>query len=212
MLHRDASQQRKDRLLVGHGGPHAGDTAEVAVEPLYLVGGVDHALYLRRIVEVNQVCLVVGIVAQGLEGAVVLAPFVAQALPPFPCRFNRVVALAGAEHVTKVLGQCRLVAMPDPGEHVALEVRHAALERRSGKLLPDHCVQPCDAVSHHQAYSLHTALLQLVEYPAPSCRALHRHVEDAEPPPCALLGYRQSDIESLCRHGLAAVDLDPIGH
>ena len=63
MFHRDTAQQRKDRLLVGHGRPHACDTAEVAVEPLYPVGGVDHALYLRRIVEVNQVRLVVSIVA-----------------------------------------------------------------------------------------------------------------------------------------------------
>ena len=67
VFHRNAAQQSKDGLLIRHGCSHSGDSAEVTVEPLYPVGGVDHALYLRRIVEVDHVCLVVGIVAQVLE-------------------------------------------------------------------------------------------------------------------------------------------------
>ena len=84
VFHRDATQQSEDGLLVGHRSPHACDTTEVAVEPLYPVGGVYHALYLRCVVEVNHVRLVVGVVAHVLDGAVVLAPPVAQVLPPFP--------------------------------------------------------------------------------------------------------------------------------
>ena len=48
VFHRNATQQGEDGLLVGHRGPHARDASEVTVEPLYPVGGVDHALYLRR--------------------------------------------------------------------------------------------------------------------------------------------------------------------
>ena len=66
VFHRNAAQQGEDGLLVGHRSPHACDAPEVAVEPLYPVCGVDHTLYLRRVVEVNHVRLVVGIVAQVL--------------------------------------------------------------------------------------------------------------------------------------------------
>ena len=48
VFHSDTAQQRDYGLLIGHGSSHPGDSAEVTVEPLYPVGGVDHALYLRR--------------------------------------------------------------------------------------------------------------------------------------------------------------------
>ena len=208
VFHRNAAQQGEDGLLVGHRSPHACDAPEVAVEPLYPVCGVDHTLYLRRVVEVNHVRLVVGIVAQVLDGAVVLAPPVAQVLPPFPSLLHRVIALPGAEHVAKVLGQGGLVAVSHLGEHVALEMRHAALQRSPWKLFANHRVKPCDAVSHHQADALNTALFQLVKYLAPSGGALNRHVEDAEHLPRAVFRHRQGDVERFRRHRLAAVDLD----
>ena len=125
-----------------------------------------------------------------------------------PCRFHRVVALPGAEHVTKVLDQRRLVAVPHPGKHVALEMRHAALQRSPGELLSNHRVKPCDAVGHHQADALDTALFQLVKYPAPSGGALNRHVEDAKHFPRAVFRHRQGDVERFRRHRPATVDLD----
>ena len=208
VFHSDTAQQRDYGLLIGHGSSHPGDSAEVTVEPLYPVGGVYHALYLRRVVEVNHVRLIAGIVAHVLEGTVCLGPPVAQVLPPFPSHLNRVVPLPGTEHVAKVLGQSGLVAMPHPGEHVAFEVRHAALQRSAWELFAHHRVKSRDAVSHHQADTLDTAFFQLVKYLAPSGGALDRHVEDAKHLPRAVFRHRQGNVERFRRHRLAAVDFD----
>ena len=208
VLRCDAAHQRNDRFLVRHCCPHPGDAAEVAVEPLDPVRGVYHALYFRRIVEVGHVSLVVGIVPHALEVAVILASPVAQVLPPFSGVFHGIAALPGAEHVAEAVRQRGLVAMPYSGEHVALEVRHAALQRRSQGPLPYHQAEAGDFVGHHQAYVAHATLLQFAENLTPAGGVLGGHVEYAKHLPRAFFGHGKDDVERLGRHRLAAVDLD----
>ena len=53
-----------------------------------------------------------------------------------------------------------------------------------------------------------SSVLHRVKEISPACRAFLRHVEDAEDLACAIPGGRQHHIERLCRHRLAAMNLD----
>lgn len=208
MVHSDTAHQCQHRCLIGHRGSHARHPAEVTVQTLDPVGGVDHCLYLRGVVKISHIRLVVEVVAQELDGSVVLAPPVAHFLPLSPCHFDCIVALSGTEYIPKIGGKSGLVAMSDLGGHVAFEMGYTALQWCAGELLSDNGVKPLDAVCHHQADSLHSALLQFVEDVSPSGGAFLRHVEYAENLAGAFLRHGQSYIERLCRNRTLTMDLD----
>ena len=62
VIHSHTAHQGQYRFFVGHGCPHAGNPAEVAVKPFDPVCDVYHRLNLRCIVEVCHVLLVVDVI------------------------------------------------------------------------------------------------------------------------------------------------------
>ena len=127
MVHSHTAHQGQHRLFIRHGGSHSGNPPEVSVESFDPVGCVYHCLYLRGIIEIRHISLVVSVIAKQLYCTVILTPSVAHLLPLFPCHFNGIVALPGAEDVTHISRKSCLVSMSHLGKHIAFQVGDTAL-------------------------------------------------------------------------------------
>lgn len=67
VFHGHTAHQCKHRFFIGHSSTHTCLSSKITVETFYPIGGVNHGLYLRGIVQISHINIIVGIARMSLN-------------------------------------------------------------------------------------------------------------------------------------------------